>query len=385
MPANSLRRLIIVISTLTLLAFGLLWLMSSGPAAIPTAEFSTSSAMPETTPASLADNAAIASVALNTNPPINDVPEILVCEVSQSTDTAALDINVLMEEAVQSHVSLVMQMSGSPEPEVQTLTEVLSPTADVTDHLTRLAALSDDFPDDALVALHLLNACRLQAGNAVCGDSLTNRVTRLAGSNASSWLLIASLEYSRANPEAAAVALQQAADAPEFDDYFRRHLSLLRSFVVDGTDSRNSIGRAIGIAASVNLIGKNMQPLIEFCSDNVQSIPGLANSCLAFGARLQDESSNLLNAKWGAALRSSVHLSLGDAATSVAIEMQDQDAFDRLFNADVSKAFALADFDSRLLDNWFDYVVANGELAAVPYIVSEARGLSADPAYNPCP
>lgn len=312
--------------------------------------------------------------------------EILVCPASEPKVATSVDWDSVLDQAGDFHVALVVELSDSTDGETKLMVELLSPASDPVAHINALSRIASDIPQSPLAALHLLAACAAAPSHPSCGDSLIDKVVDLDSDNGLTWAVIAGFELQRGNTASAGTALENAVNAPMYDDYSRRHLSLIKDHLpfVEGTDRVITFGRAVGIGVSVDLAGNNFQSLIDFCSAPAARDPGQADACLAFGRRAQKESSNLLNSHLGAALREVSLLALGETEAAAAVITELSIAREELIDADAQRAFHLLNHDDNLATNWFAELVANGEFAAVAYLVEEAKSLSADPAYNPC-
>ena len=196
------------------------------------------------------------------------------------------------------------------------------------------------------------------------------------------WSLVSSFYYEQQNIEKAVSALDEASKAPRFDDYFGKHLEQIQSSLFNsGIDEPLLETLVWAMDTGVRLTLEKYQSMVGLCQSYATENSDLARSCLDFGIRAESHSSTLINAMQARALQEVTHRSIGNIEAANAIDARSRNkGFLREYN-DASK---LLGHDDRLAWEWFQRLIAFGEIEAQEYLVEEARLLSSDPNYNPC-
>ena len=266
---------------------------------------------------------------------------------------------------------------------------LISPTRNgYESSLDNLSALSQRNPQNQLAAVELLSACSKASDHTACNDEVVNRAIALDGDNGAMWSVVASLRYGQADSYGAMLALERAVEASGYNDYFQRGLELVLSVLPETTDDLTILLSGQVINHAIMLMINNyssMRPLVEMCSNNVIENRRLASACIAHGSRMKVQASSLLGSGMGQALQSSTIQGLGDVAESQRQEEEAQRSQQELYNSDTRLALGLMDQDARLIRYYFEQVLLSGETAAIVSLADEAKRLSGQWNYDPCP
>lgn len=282
----------------------------------------------------------------------------------------------------------VLNLASSSDVDHLVLASVLSGSRDDSDStFNALLGHSVDNPENQLAAVYLLRACVTLPDDSSCSDEIIDRATALDGDNGALWSLVSALHYAQGDDFGAVLALQTATEVPLYDDYFQRHLALLRDNLPKLDDYYAASVNGIIISYAVSLIVNSysqMQPVLEMCSTRVLENPVLAQACLDYGQRLIKEGSSLITAGMGYAIQQTTYQGLGNDREFRRSEeeyIRNQQQRSKSMGA----AFSLMQYDEQLSQSWMDEVIKFGEQDAIDFISTEAKRLSADENYNPCP
>lgn len=309
---------------------------------------------------------------------------ILVCEEPFDQQSRAIE---LQNRILEHEANFERSLAESPQVEnrVAALRISLSYPPQPSS-LEALATLSRDNPQNQFAAVQLLSACTGLAGHPDCGNETINRAIELDRDNAVLWSLVSSIRHLQGDSFGATTALQAAAEAAEFDDYFRRGLGMLITAapVVDD-DLTSALFHRFVLYSGDLAIDRfpASQGLFELCSSGLAENQRLADACMDYGERMESQSHTRIGIMLGYSLQSVSYLMLGDITEYQRREqLSPQRLRPNLHAPQVSKLLA---HDIQFLRSYLDQMVLIGEQAAWEWLPGEARRLSSQRNYNPCP
>ncbi|NKB33482.1 MAG: hypothetical protein GKR91_10330 [Pseudomonadales bacterium] len=253
--------------------------------------------------------------------------------------------------------------------------------------LETLSELSEHNQDNQFAAIQLLNACK-ESIHPSCNNEMVNHAIALDGENGATWALVAGFRYSNEDAYGALVALEAAVEAPDYDDYFQKGIQLVVNALPTAHDDLaiqmyiNVINH--GITLTVNSYS-SLLPVVAMCSENVVENQRLVNACLSFGRRVEQQASSLLGSGMGHAIESTTYQALGDVAEVQRREEEARRTQNDRFSGDSRLASNLLEYDAQLFRFWLDQLILSGEQAAMESLGEEARRLSSQWNYDPCP
>lgn len=250
-----------------------------------------------------------------------------------------------------------------------------------------IAELAQQFPTNGFILVELITACFEDLDHESCLDqNLTTNISQQEA-NAAVWGELAMLRAQREDVFGAARALQQAILAPEFDDYFSLQISTLDSTATNDdpmaklntvfrsfryTDS--SIGHAIGFSPSF------------FCANESGSNPDIAQTCLAYGKLIEDQSDTNIGEMIGLAIQEVTYEAMGDRDGVAEMRARAVAAQDSRYaiTRRSSSAVGLTSYDDSLAEYWVENLINVGEMQARRLLDEEVARRLADPEYRPC-
>ena len=265
-----------------------------------------------------------------------------------------------------------------------------SPPTASSRSIETLEALHDivqTHPQNRLASMHLLKACELSRDHRACGEQMIDKAKILNADNSVFWSTLARLHIVEGNVDEATTALEQAIEAPQYEDFLGQQMELFHNatMLLDNNSSKQQYLEAMNYALSVDLdTGKSSIPLFDFCTVHALARADIAAACLNYGARMEKDGSTLIAHFLGIGLQIEVSKSLGNTQMQEALEERDSNFRRKMLNDDYTKASSLMEHDELLNLDYFQTWFGYGELEARNYLVMEARRLSADSTYNPC-
>jgi hypothetical protein len=251
-----------------------------------------------------------------------------------------------------------------------------------------LATLIEENPQHRNSSVYLLNACIRFPDHPVCTSEVVDRASTLDRNNAAVWALVASYRYTQGNTYGAAVALDAANAAPEFNDYFQEQLSLIKTAIPEAQERLNGALHEQAYNHGLSMLISDysaMNPLSVMCRVQTTNNPRLANACLDYGVRLAEEASTLTGIRMGERIQYSAHFGQGNDFEYRRIDFESRNRLRTMSRREARLADNLRDYDEQLSVYWYDQVILNGEQRSVDNLVAEASRRSSEANYNPCP
>lgn len=314
------------------------------------------------------------------------VAGILVCEKPLGERPVQLGLNEKIAEILDRFERSLAESTAVDD---LVASSVISRTGngDVS-ALETLPALSQTNPQNQLAAVQLLSVCTKSAEHPACTTEIIDRAIALDGDNGAMWSLVSSLRHAQGDDYGAMLALESAVAAPDYNDYFRRGMGLVVDAFRPVDDDLIGYVYAWGISYGISLTINNYRsilPVLEMCNENVADNQRLATACMSYGRRMEQQGSSLIGSAMGSVIQISTVQGLGDMAEFQRLEEEHQRNQQERFSSEVRLAFELQQHDAQLHRYFFDQIILSGEQAAVGAVSEEARRLSSQWSYDPCP
>lgn len=202
---------------------------------------------------------------------------------------------------MESDISIVLISKGKDEKEL----------------LNSLKTLNDKYPESKLISYDLLSHCT--SLEEPCDRSIIESGISLDYQNGAIWLLAALYEIKNNKFIAAINALEEAVNAPFYEEYWGEHITVLESALLKagaGDDLPAKIA-SVKYASAVPL--PNFGILAKFCSNINLNNEEIMLSCLSAGEKLAQGESTLLTHLIGLAIQrySLEKLNMKDQLTQV--------------------------------------------------------------------
>ena len=313
----------------------------------------------------------------------DEYSSILTCEPIPRADLSLEDF-IAQSDQFRERLEDVISQSTNVDDSV--IAAVLKAGDDKAISIDALSSISNSYPQNQLAALHVLSSCTKDVDNAACNENAIGRAIIVDRDNGVMWSLVASMYYEQHNIEGAVLALQEAVAAPNYEDYFGIHLEQLQyslSAMSNDEPLHRTQFRAMNLGLRLSF--ENYKSVLNMCNNHTAELPKLADACLNFGIRMEEQASTLLGAGKGRAIQETTHLALGnaDAAQKISDSVSAQ-ALDWDVLSEFNKAATLLEHDDQLANEWFQNLIIFGETEAQVYLIEEAKRLSSNPNYNPC-
>lgn len=226
-------------------------------------------------------------------------------------------------------------------------------------------------PSNPMIAARMLQMC--QIGQEECGLSIADlemqAVVKDRG-NADAWARVATSRASRSDYAGALDALQEAASAPEFNEYYVDYILLFDRALAASTElsSDERLRVAYSYATATPLTLNDMSgPCMEQASESGEWL----NACLRWGERQELESKSTSGRLYGLVLQQYMYRLSGDAREEASAKDRQNEVADK--SQKQIEAVSAVDWSRHepVLRNYLDMYAATDEFAAMDYLQAE--------------
>lgn len=256
-------------------------------------------------------------------------------------------------------------------------TEALYSLAMNSDLISSLLSLFQDFPDNKLIAYHVLVACKKQK----CDEKLITNALYTDRHNGASWLAYANLIHNETSPEDTIDAFINAANAPTYTEYWSESFTLVEETLNQlGINTDYSPMLAISISSAFPL--PSFQVINKICQDAQSNDIKLIDACINLGKQLEQSQSTLISAAIGIGLQRNIYEKLGDENALSFLKEKSQE-----FNLQLqqgAKASQLVLRNKQQALAYFEHLKNSSEVETNTYIIHQAIALSNQPHLDPC-
>ena len=248
--------------------------------------------------------------------------------------------------------------------------------------INKLSALLEIHPENKLISYHLMAVCSENPENANCSVEKISQAIALDSANGALWGKIAAIYIVQENYIAAQNAFKQSASTPTFDDYRVERLSLFRETILQaGVRSGTALLTALSYEAAMPFFGINK--VFDYCTDFSLSQADIAQACLAYGKRMEEDGNSFLTIAFGLTTQRLVFESLRDEGSTLKVNLRYKAANEQ-FRENHFKHIALLKYDQSYQDYWFLTMSNYNEIAALKLQNTEAERLLSDADYKFC-
>ncbi|MCW3173127.1 hypothetical protein [Shewanella subflava] len=241
--------------------------------------------------------------------------------------------------------------------------------------------LSKTYPSNKLIAFNLMLHCNNSTAN-VCDDQMMQRSLDTDTENGALWLQMALYQLKADNIERAQLSLMQFIQSQGYNEYSGDFFSTIDlALKAAGANDDLSLKIALlGIAAT--RYQTNFAPLIKLCRKTDTDNAALLNICLQTSERLIESKGGLLTHQMGLSIQKSMLEKYGDSE-GIANNSSAQKAFDT-FNEEANIAMNMVLRSRKRTGDWLSLNIDYGELAALEYMIDQAKQLSANNQQDLC-
>ncbi len=246
------------------------------------------------------------------------------------------------------------------------------------DNLQQALAADGNHP---LVLWQVADDCRRGRGGEYCSDpSVRASVEAVLGGNGWYWMQVAAFYHEQGMFDESLGAVQRAAAAPEFNDYWIEYVLLMeRSFAVDSDRSYlDRVVAAMGVAAAMPA-----DFLARECPDRAALDDRWLDSCTMIAERYEQDGTNLLMKMVGLGMQDRLYTRSGLAAEAADARTRKDELAALLPRVDADYQLVQA-LDPQVMSRYLDVWASSGEVAAFEYSISAVDRLLEDPDYDPC-
>ncbi|WP_448547252.1 hypothetical protein [Thalassotalea fusca] len=224
----------------------------------------------------------------------------------------------------------------------------------------------------------LLIAC--QSAN-VCDEKTESDIIATDKTNAALWLNVAALRLKNIDSNGVVEALENASNAPEFNDYFVEQIHFNNNVLIHHSDL--SVRERLIQATGSNIM-KGFFAIHSFCKQSISEKGENAHVCLSIGEKLEKNSKTEIGTMIGLNLQKIAFSYLKDdqylQETSEKIKL----IHERIRSDEYQKTLALIQYDESLFQHWLDNLTLFNAIDSTQNIVNEAMFRSQNEYYNPC-
>lgn len=290
-------------------------------------------------------------------------------------------------------------LQNSIDVNTQVVGVLLLKWADILNHLSDSTNFSPDgqieslyqiaiaHSENKMATVHLLSKCLENSDHPRCNIEIERMAIATDGGNGVIWSMVSAFRALKGDSYGAMTAMRQASTSPEFYDYYPIYVEIFNNSIPLADESFQSFLKQglIPYAGFINL--NNTMSISDFCGESAADDSNVANACLNFGIRMQQQSSSMIGSAIGSALQEISYRALG--------EIEEANRIDEFFRSQSSirfgintnefgKAGALMTHDENLQEYWIQSWIEDGEFVAANNLIAEAKRLTADPDYKPC-
>ncbi len=306
---------------------------------------------------------------------------IVECEIPPLPNSTNLVETELRKDLISETLNIDPNQFGI---DVEIYKLVYSTTENITSRITQLDQLLENNSDNEFLLKNLISSCLDLPEHSACGTDLTNRLQNISNEDGFSLSLLSAYEYTKGNLDSAHELLAQSAESRDYYDLYSDFVEIQRNVNAGNLpDSANLVREMMTVASKLR--GRSLDTIVGMCREGSNTNQELANSCAAFGSLLENESSTSFGTSIGLSLERNAFTALGDDQSLELLEERQDEFNETFFSLDISKSMVLSQYDERLYSNWLYDFLNLGEKIAFQNLVAEAKRLSSDTSYNPCP
>ena len=244
-----------------------------------------------------------------------------------------------------------------------------------------LVGFLNSYPENKFAKWSLLTLCSSPFNNTDCSESSVKEMVNLDVNNGAVWMNLASYYFKLKDQSNAILALRNFINAPYFDEYLDLAFETYESSIPGQLPLNLKLLFAIDM---VNLTtSTSISKVASFCKRKALASTEFSQLCLDAGTILEADSVVLKTHKSGLALKEFGYKGLQDERYKK-LEENRKNRRSKYPNG-YKKAKNLTMYDESLLIYWYEAYKNHGELKALEMLIEEARRVSGDPGYNPCP
>jgi|TARA_R110001592_G_scaffold76748_1_gene231494 hypothetical protein len=251
----------------------------------------------------------------------------------------------------------------------------------IEDDIENFDELLQTYPSNKLIAFNLMLHCSYSTAK-VCDDVMMQRALDTDTENGALWLQMALYQLKAGNIERAQMSLMQFFQSQRYNEYSGDYLSTVDLALKEaGANDDLSLKVAVlGIAAT--RYKTNFAPLVKLCTKTDTDNAALLNICLQTSERLIESKGGLLTNEVGLSIQNNV-LEKYDDSEGLANNASAQKAFDT-FNEEANIAMNMVLRNRKRTEYWLSLNRDYGELAALEYMIDQAKQISANNQQDPC-
>ena len=241
--------------------------------------------------------------------------------------------------------------------------------------------LSKTYPSNKLIAFNLMLHCGYSTVE-VCDETMMQRALDTDNQNGALWLQMALYQLKADNIERAQLSLMQFIQSQGYNEYSGDFFSTIDlALKAAGANDDLSLKIALlGIAAT--RYQTNFAPLIKLCRTTDTDNAALLNICLQTSERLIESKDGLFTHQMGLSIQKSMLEKYGDSE-GIANNSSAQKAFDT-FNEEANIAMNMVLRSRKRTLDWLSLNIDYGELAALEYMIDQAKQASANHQQDQC-
>ena len=241
--------------------------------------------------------------------------------------------------------------------------------------------LSKTYPSNKLIAFNLMLHCSNSTAN-VCDDQMMQRALDTDTENGALWLQLALYQLKADNIERAQLSLMQFIQSQGYNEYSGDFFSTIDlALKAAGANDDLSLKIALlGIAAT--RYQTNFAPLIKLCRKTDTDNAALLNMCLQTSQRLMESKGGLLAQQVALSIQNNVLEKYGDSE-ELANNASATKAF-ATFNEEANIAMNMVLRSRKRTGDWLSLNIDYGELAALEYMIDQAKQASANHQQDQC-
>ena len=241
--------------------------------------------------------------------------------------------------------------------------------------------LLQTYPSNKLIAFNLMLHCGYSTVE-VCDETMMQRALDIDNQNGALWLQMAIYQLKSADVEKAKKSLVQFVHSQRYNEYSGDYFSTIDLALKEaGANDDLSLKIAmLGIAAT--RYKPNYSLLIELCDKTDTDNAALLNICLQTSQRLIESKGGLFTHQMGLSIQKSMLEKYGDSE-GIANNSSAQKAFDT-FNEEANIAMNMVLRSRKRTGDWLSLNIDYGELAALEYMIDQAKQASANHQQDQC-
>jgi len=297
--------------------------------------------------------------------------------VKQDQSISEIDIfeclpdNIFAEEQWAQSSQNYIQSLGVTDNRDDALSYALfSDIDDVTARLDLLLDFESKYPSNPIVNLNILTSC-LSVDDIRCTPELVNAAIDADSDNGAMWFAAASLYVKREQDSNVRMALNELAQAPQFNEGYAQTI-LLYAQAFQGSEYEkfnlnvfDGIGRASAKSLSYGAISK-------WCNDESRSSRD-NETCLILGAKLESRGKTYISHAVGLSIQKHAFEVSNDEAGLKRIQLTRDEYLSSVNDPSFQKMSIMMMLDERLLRHWLEGVDTVGEEEAFRSLADEAE------------